>query len=213
MERDRVDGPHRVERRRVEDREDRRIGRSGAGREHLLVETAEVVDRLRLRHPEGPRVERLQALQARRAEERLEQETHQGDPRRRHEQGGGRPLLPARAPPGRARPSQAHSGRAGDRRPEEQREEDRPSSERDAHHEELRPDDPERGDTDQVAEAGQPEHVRPPREPTEGPEHRHAHDGERPVQGEQARDRAHRHDARRRSERPSSPSHTTSAPG
>ena len=74
VERDDVDAAHRVKGRRVEDRDDRRVRRAGARREDLRVEAAEEVDRLRLRHPERPGVERLQALQPRRAEERLEQE-------------------------------------------------------------------------------------------------------------------------------------------
>ena len=69
----------------VEDREERWVRRSWKGREDLLVEASEEGDRLRLRHPERPRVIRLEALETRRSEKRLEEEAGERQPRRRDE--------------------------------------------------------------------------------------------------------------------------------
>ena len=212
VERDRVGAPHRMEGGRVDDRDERRVRRPGARREHLLVEPAEEVDRLRLRHPEGPRVECLQALEAGRAEERLEQEADQSDARRGDEQGCGRgcPEPGEAAGTGAAEADAHQAGRHG---PAHEREDDAPPSERDTEDEELRPQSPEGRHAEQVPEAAEPEGVRPPGEPAERPEERRAHHREPHVQG--TRPAIARMVTARASgsQSPSSPSQTTSAPG
>ncbi len=59
-----IGASHRVECSSVDDRNQRRVGRSVELHEELLVESTEGVDRDRLRHPERPGVERVEALQS-----------------------------------------------------------------------------------------------------------------------------------------------------
>ena len=86
VQRDHVGAAHRVERRGVEDRLQRRVGRVRSRREDVLVEAVEEVDREALRHPERPGVVLLEALQARDPEEGLEEEAGERDADGRDEQ-------------------------------------------------------------------------------------------------------------------------------
>src|SRR6185503_13197976 len=97
--------------------------------------------------------------------------------------------------------------------PAHQREHDTPTAERHADDQELRPDDPERRQPEEVAETRQPQDVGPAREPSQRPEERDAEHGVRAVQRRKPEEGADGHDARRRIEMPSSPSQTASAPG
>jgi hypothetical protein len=182
VERDDVHPAHRVERRRVEDRDDGWVRRSRKRREDLRVEAAEEVDRFPLGHPERPRVVGLQALQTRRAKERLEHEAGQGDTRCRDEHGAGGGVSARIAVASRERAVEEHADTARQDDPAEEREHDAPTAESHVEDEELRPQDPEGRDTEEVREAGEAQDVRPARQPSDRPEHRDAQRGIRTVQ-------------------------------
>src|SRR5688500_9239021 len=75
-----------------------------------------------------------------------------------------------------------------------QRRDDPHTAERDSHDEEHRPDDPERGDTEEVAESPEPHDLAPRSEAPERQERRKPPERQRPVEGNQAGQRAGRHD-------------------
>ncbi len=163
VERDDVDAAHRVERGGVEDRQQRRVRRPGARREHLLVEAVEEEDRLRPSAPRTPRrrtpggsagAPRGTAPRAGGPASAMPGGRDEQD-RRRADRGRRRSL---RARAGRRRPA-THAGRDAERRATRRS----PPAERHADDEQLRPEDPERGDAEQVAEPGEPEHVAPTR--------------------------------------------------
>ena len=72
MKGDDVGRAHELESSSLEGRNERRVRLTREVSEELFVQPAEVVDRLRLRHPERPRVEFVQPCEAPRPEERFE---------------------------------------------------------------------------------------------------------------------------------------------
>ena len=181
--------------------DERRVRRSRQAREDLLVEPAEVEDRLPLRHPERPCVVRLEALQAGRAEERLEQEPDQRDPGGRGQQVERRQRAAVSEALGR-RPAEQQAGGAC-----------RPQC-RDQVATIAQPPNgtpttsscvqsvAERRHADEVADACEPEHVGPTAGGAQRPEEREAEEGEPGVERDEAEDRAKRHAPRRRIDEP-----------
>ena len=118
-----------------------------------VVETVEEVDRLALRHPEGPRVVLLEAQQPRGAEQRFEEEPRKCDPGSRHEHHR------SAADSGETALEAASSKPTGDDargRQNQQRHHDPDSAERDADYEQRRPQHAERGQADEVPEPREP---------------------------------------------------------
>ena len=209
MQRHDVGRAHEVERRRLERRNERWIRGIRELTEELLVEPAEEVDRLRLRHPERPGVPRGEAREAPCAEHA---------PRGRRRSAPRTPLRRARRPPS-ARGRQADaSGRAAvaprrrRRRARRTVRSDRGERERDAESQLDRQGDADERDAEHVAEPGgrTSSYRRSPseqgrEEPSVPTTEQHR------VEDREPEERSNAHGTPRWIETPAPPSHTTSA--
>ena len=207
MQGDDVGRAHEVERRRFERRNERRIRRVRQLAEELLVETAEEVDRLGFRHPERPRVERVEPGQPRGTKERLqvhddqhrERGTDEPDSLRPVSEDGSRTADP---------PSHQDSGA----REHEPGDHDRRERERSSGHEQERERDSEPCDPEHVREPGEAGEL-PPRAPAaQAPEQARADSQREEIEGAQPEERPHRHPGSRPTRIPASSSRRISNP-
>ncbi len=196
-----------MESRRFERGNERRVRRVRQLAEELLVETPEEVDRLRFRHPERPRVERVEAGQPGGAKEGF-----QVDDDQHRERCACEPHTSRSGSEYRSRAAQAVCDGGSCARERHAREQDRRERELNSGHQHERERDSEPCDTEHVREPGEAGEL-PPRAPSAQPPEQSGADSEgEEIEGSKPEERPYGHPASRPTKIPASSSRKTSNP-